>query len=78
MKYSVAPNCDPPSEPAITDARWQTAEWMIKVHVNSELEPSTIFLAVNLVDRALASGTIIYTEMELLRVTCLFIAGKYE
>lgn len=52
--------------------------WLIEVHLKFELLPETLFLSVNLIDRYLNLKEIEKTELQLLGVSALLIASKYE
>jgi hypothetical protein len=53
-------------------------EWLIEVHGKFRLLPETIFLAVNLLDRSLQKRVIAVEKLQLVGITALFIASKYE
>ena len=54
-------------------------DWLIHVHYNFELLENTLFLTINLIDRILeATKNIKIENFQLLGITCLFIASKYE
>ncbi len=53
-------------------------DWMQEVCLKHKFGPQTFFLAVNLVDRFLASDQVTKEKFQLLGVTSLFIAAKYE
>jgi hypothetical protein len=53
-------------------------DWLIEVHHKFRLLPETLFLAVNLVDRFLSARVVSLAKLQLVGLTCLFIAAKYE
>ena len=54
-------------------------DWLIHVQYNFELLENTLFLTINLIDRMLEETKNIKMEcFQLLGVTCMFIASKYE
>ena len=53
-------------------------DWLISLQNKFFMETKTLFLAVNLIDRYLSKKSIIRTRFQLLGVTALFIASKYE
>lgn len=53
-------------------------DWLIEVHAKFRLLPETLFLCVNLVDRFLSSRTIGMETLQLVGVTALLVASKYE
>jgi len=52
--------------------------WMIEVQEEFELKDQTLYLAVNYMDRVLKCLQIPKFAIQLLGITCLFIASKYE
>lgn len=53
-------------------------DWLVDVHVKFKLLPETLFLAVNITDRFLEKSIIPRQKLQLVGVTSLFIAAKYE
>ncbi|KAI5839826.1 cyclin-like protein [Morchella snyderi] len=53
-------------------------DWLIEVHTRFRLLPETLFLAVNIVDRFLSSKVVKLDKLQLVGVTAMFIAAKYE
>ncbi|KAF9525749.1 cyclin-like protein [Crepidotus variabilis] len=53
-------------------------DWLIQVHVRFRLLPETLFLAVNIIDRFLSARVVSLAKLQLVGVTCLFIAAKFE
>ncbi len=53
-------------------------DWLIDVHNKFSLLPETLFLAINVMDRFLSVDSISLPKLQLLGLTCLFIASKYE
>jgi len=53
-------------------------DWLIDVETKFKLKAETLFMAVNLLDRATESMYISKSKYQLLGITCLFIASKYE
>ncbi|KAA8909152.1 cyclin-like protein [Sphaerosporella brunnea] len=64
------------------DLRWQMrgilVDWLVEVHTRFRLLPETLFLAVNIVDRFLTNKIVMLEKLELVGVTAMFIAAKYE
>ena len=61
-----------------TKMRTSLIDWLIDVHLKFKLTPKTLFLSVNILDRFLSSKKIIRQKLQLLGVTTLLIASKYE
>ncbi len=53
-------------------------DWLVEVHANFKLLPETLFITVNLIDRYSALCQIERKNYQLLGVTCMLIAAKYE
>jgi hypothetical protein len=53
-------------------------DWLIAIHVRFRLLPETLFLAVNIVDRFLSARVVSLAKLQLVGVTCMFIASKVE
>ncbi|CAI2375369.1 unnamed protein product [Moneuplotes crassus] len=58
--------------------RKNLVDWMIELHLNLELAPETLYLAVNLIDRYLEKVKIKKDKVELVCITAMHIACKYE
>nr|TKS07582.1 putative cyclin-B3-1 isoform X3 [Populus alba] len=52
--------------------------WLIEVHFKFELMPETLYLMVTLLDRYLSQAQIKKNELQLVGLTALFLASKYE
>ncbi|KAK9460188.1 cyclin-like protein [Lipomyces oligophaga] len=53
-------------------------DWLVEVHTKFRLLPETLFLAVNIVDRFLSLRVVGLDKLQLVGITGLFIAAKYE
>ncbi|KAI9696578.1 MAG: G2/mitotic-specific cyclin [Candelina mexicana] len=53
-------------------------DWLIEVHTRFHLLPETLFLAVNIIDRFLSAKVVQLDKLQLVGVTAMFIASKYE
>ena len=53
-------------------------DWIIQVHLDFHLLPEILFLAINIIDRFLPTCTISLAKLQLVGITCLFIASKVE
>jgi hypothetical protein len=64
------------------DLEWQMrgilVDWLLEVHQKFRLLPETLFLAVNIIDRFLTFKVVQLDRLQLVGVTALFIASKYE
>ncbi|KAF8896264.1 cyclin-like protein [Infundibulicybe gibba] len=63
----------------ITWAMRQTlVDWLLQVHLRYHLLPETLWIAVNIVDRFLSKRVVSLVKLQLVGVTAMFIAAKYE
>ncbi|KAL6303820.1 cyclin-like protein, partial [Sparassis latifolia] len=53
-------------------------EWIAEVHQRLHLVPEMLFLCANCIDRFLSCKTINIERLQLVGITALFIAAKYE
>ncbi|XP_027356046.1 cyclin-A2-2-like [Abrus precatorius] len=53
-------------------------DWLVEVSEEYKLVPDTLYLTVNLIDRCLSTKFIQKQRLQLLGVTCMLIASKYE
>ncbi len=53
-------------------------DWLIDVHSKFKLLNETLFLTVNLIDRYLSKCQVSRQNLQLIGVSCMFIATKYE
>lgn len=64
------------------DLEWKMrgilVDWLIEVHTRFHLLPETLFLAVNIIDRFLSNKVVQLDRLQLVGVTAMFIAAKYE
>lgn len=64
------------------DLEWKTrgilVDWLVEVHTRFHLLPETLFLAVNIIDRFLSAKVVQLDRLQLVGITAMFIASKYE
>ncbi|KAI3921987.1 hypothetical protein MKX01_005676 [Papaver californicum] len=53
-------------------------DWLIEVHYKFELMEETLYLTVNLIDRFLERQTVLRKKLQLVGVTAMLLACKYE
>lgn len=53
-------------------------DWLQSIHIKFRLLPETLFITVNTIDRYLSCVWLNKDDLQLLGVTALFIAAKYE
>ncbi|KAL3637110.1 G2/mitotic-specific cyclin-1 [Castilleja foliolosa] len=67
------------SQPEINEKmRAILIDWLVQVHSKFELSPETLYLTINIVDRYLASKTTSRRELQLVGMSSMLIASKYE
>lgn len=66
-------------QPEINDKmRSILIDWLVDVHLKFKLLPETLFITVSIIDRFLEKTRVSKTRLQLVGVTALFIASKYE
>lgn len=64
------------------DLEWKTrgilVDWLIEVHTRFHLLPETLFLAISIIDRFLSEKVVQLERLQLVGITAMFIAAKYE
>ncbi|KAG1741428.1 cyclin-like protein [Suillus paluster] len=53
-------------------------DWLVQVHARFRLLPETLFLCVNIIDRFLSARVVSLAKLQLVGITCLFVASKVE
>jgi Cyclin, N-terminal domain len=53
-------------------------DWLVEVHLKFKLVPETLYLTINLIDRYLEKSEVSRPKLQLVGVTSLLIASKYE
>lgn len=53
-------------------------DWLLEVHTRFHLLPETFYLTVNIIDRFLSCKVVQLERLQLVGVTAMFIASKYE
>jgi len=65
-----------------TEIQWSMrttlVDWLLQVHVRYHMLPETLWIAVNIVDRFLSNRVVSLVKFQLVGVTAMFIAAKYE
>ncbi|CUA67442.1 G2/mitotic-specific cyclin cdc13 [Schizosaccharomyces pombe 972h-] [Rhizoctonia solani] len=67
------------SQPDLTwEMRGILMDWIIQAHSRFRLLPETLFLATNIIDRFLSMRIVSLVKLQLVGITGLFVAAKYE
>ena len=53
-------------------------DWLVEVHLKFKLMPETLFLTHNLIDRFLSKKVVTRKNLQLVGVTAMLLASKYE
>jgi len=53
-------------------------DWLVEVHLKFKLVPETLYLTVNIIDRFLEKQEVSRQKLQLVGVTALLLASKYE
>ena len=53
-------------------------DWLVEVHLKFKLVPETLYLTINMIDRFLEKERVSRPRLQLVGVTSLLIASKYE
>lgn len=66
-------------QPDINDRmRGILVDWLVEVHLKFRLHADTLFLTINIVDRVLERTNVYRQQLQLVGVSALFVASKYE
>ena len=58
--------------------RQTLVDWLLQVHFRCHMLPETLWIAINVVDRFLSRRVVSLGKLQLVGVTAMFIAAKYE
>ncbi|KAJ1307689.1 hypothetical protein OPQ81_001780 [Rhizoctonia solani] len=65
-----------------TEIEWSMrttlVDWLMQVHMRYHMLPETLWIAINIVDRFLSKRVVSLVKLQLVGVTAMFIAAKYE
>jgi hypothetical protein len=67
------------SQPEINERmRAILIDWLVDVHTKFDLSPETLYLTINIVDRFLAVKLVPRKELQLVGISAMLTASKYE
>ena len=78
MSKYANPNCLGTQEEINVKMRRILVDWLIDVHMKFKLLPETLFITINMVDRYTELHQISRKNYQLIGVSCMLIASKYE
>ncbi|KZT59174.1 hypothetical protein CALCODRAFT_523401 [Calocera cornea HHB12733] len=65
-----------------TEIEWSMrttlVDWLLQVHLRYHMLPETLWIAINIVDRFLSARVVSLVKLQLVGVTAMFVAAKYE
>lgn len=80
LEESTLPN--PRYMEAQTEIQWEMRttliDWLLQVHMRYHMLPETLWIAVNIIDRFLSKRVVSLVKFQLVGVTAMFVAAKYE
>lgn len=53
-------------------------DWLLQVHARYHMLPETLWIAINVIDRFLSNRVVSLLKFQLVGVTAMFVAAKYE
>ncbi len=78
-RYLVSPTYLAYRQPDINEKmRAILIDWLVEVHLKFKLRDETLYLTVNLLDRFLEKQRVARNKLQLVGVTALMVAAKYE
>ena len=79
LNYPINPKYMEETQNDINDKmRVILLDWMVDLHEKYKLVPETYYLSCNILDRYLSKKSIPRSKLQLLGITAMFIASKYE
>ncbi|XP_017970209.1 PREDICTED: G2/mitotic-specific cyclin-2 isoform X2 [Theobroma cacao] len=78
VSYCVSPNYMDRQFDINEKMRAILIDWLIEVHYKFQLMDETLFLTINLIDRFLERCTVIRKKLQLVGMTAMLLACKYE
>jgi hypothetical protein len=64
--------------PVARHMRATLVDWLLQVHMRYHMLPETLWIAINIVDRFLSVRVVSLAKLQLVGVTAMFVAAKYE
>lgn len=80
LEDDIMPNPDyMDAQAEVTWSMRQTlVDWLLQVHLRWHMLPETLWIAINIVDRFLSRRPVALVKLQLVGVTAMFVAAKYE
>lgn len=77
-KYQIKPNCLMSQKEYTPKMRSILIDWLISIHYQFHLTPETLYMTVGILDRFCQNENIAKNKVQLVGITSMFIASKYE
>lgn len=77
-KYRVSPSYMASQTDVNEKMRAILVDWLVEVHLKFKLMPETLYMTCNLIDRFLEAKPVSRKNLQLVGVTAMLIASKYE
>jgi len=78
VKYAINPTYMSKQPDVNFKMRSILVDWLVEVHYKFRLMPETLYLTVNIIDRFLMETQVPRDKLQLIGVTAMVIASKYE
>jgi hypothetical protein len=79
LQHESRPHDYMESQPEINEGmRAILVDWLVDVHRKFELSLETLYLTINVIDRFLAIKTVPRRELQLVGISAMLMASKYE
>lgn len=78
MRFMVDIDCIRNQSEITERMRFLLVDWVMVVHSKIKFHPYTLYLSINMIDRYIKEVNIKKSNLWLVGITCLYLAGKYE
>lgn len=79
MQHESRPHDYMESQPEINESmRAILVDWLVDVHKKFDLSLETLYLTINIIDRFLAIKKVPRVELQLVGISAMLMASKYE
>jgi hypothetical protein len=77
-KHLPGPDCLTQQKEVTWNMRNVLFDWLVDVQLKFDLSPETLYLCFNVIDRFLKENDILKNKLQLVGITSLWLASKYE
>jgi cyclin B len=78
LKFNIRPKCMANQTEINGRMRGILIDWLIQVHLRFQLLQETLYLTISILDRYLQVENVAKSKLQLVGVTCMWVACKYE